>query len=233
MPTRFYLPSSGTPAISPAFAFWNDTSIATRRELVTIKISSTLTSFSFADSDATDKDILFSQFISSPIVAQTISAQTIQIVVRAREYDANRNLFLAWRINVVSNDGSTLRGGIIPFRRDNTEFSVPSIRSCYDTTTSTEVIAQDGDRIVVEIGAGGDPNAGWDHDCDVQFGDDSGSDCGANDTNTGTSSPWLEFANTLTFLTTNVKTINGLVKSSVKAFNGLAIDAVANINNLI
>ena len=59
MATRFYLPSTGAAAISPnPDAAWEDVSILARLAAVTTKIASAMTTVSFLDNDASNKDIL-------------------------------------------------------------------------------------------------------------------------------------------------------------------------------
>lgn len=202
MATRFYLPSSGAAAVSPSYtAGWEDTTIASRLKCVTTKISSAMTTVSFTDADATNRDVLFRQYVSDPIVGQVISSQTIKFQIRAKERATTCNLFTAWNIKVVSNDGSITRGTITNMERDATEASETTLTNRQETSTSTAVTAHSGDRIVIEIGMGGDPAAGSDHDSDISVGDDSGTDLAENDTDTAANNPWVEFANTLTFFT--------------------------------
>lgn len=202
MATRFYLPSTGAAAVSPAFsAGWENSSIASRLRCVTTKIASAMTTVSFTDSDATNQDILFRQYVSDPIAQQVISSQTIEIQMRVKERDTSCNLFLAWNIKVVSNDGSVVRGTITNMERDATEASAVALVNRRETSTSTEVTAHSGDRIVIEVGMGGDPGAGSDHDSDMSVGDDSATDLAEDDTDTDADNPWVEFPNTLTFYT--------------------------------
>ena len=201
MPTRFYLPSTGAAAVSPAYSSgWEDTSIASRLKCVVAKISSAMATVSFLDNDATDKDILFRQWVSDPIAAQTIAAQTVKIQVRGQEAGEARNMFLAWAIKVMSNDGTVERGVLVALQRDATELdSTPTLTNRGDSATSTQVVALVGDRIVIEIGGGGDPGLASDHDSDLSVGDDNVSDLPENDTTTTANNPWVEFANALSW----------------------------------
>lgn len=202
MATRFYLPSTGAAAISPtSSAGWEDTSINSFLRTVTTKISSTMTTVSFTDSDATNKDILFRTYVSDPIAAQVIASQTVGFQMRCAERALSCNMFLTWNIKVVSNDGSIVRGTITSMERDGTEAVVGTLTNRRETSTSTAVTAHSGDRIVIEVGMGGDPAAGSDHDSDISIGDDSGTDLPENDTETNAYNPWIEFPNSITFWT--------------------------------
>lgn len=200
MATRLYMPSSGTAAVSPAYSSgWEDQSIASRLKCVKTKISSAMTTVSFTDSDDTDRDVLFRQYTSDPIAAQTIAAQTVKIQMRCAEVGQFRNMFLAWAVKVMSNDGSIERGVLVALQRDGLEATVTTLTNRSDSATSSQVVAQQGDRIVIEVGMGGDPTLGSNHDSSLSIGDDSGSDLPEDDTSTDAFNPWVEFANTVTW----------------------------------
>jgi hypothetical protein len=233
MATRFYLPSSGDAAVSPAFdAGWEDTHEGQRYKLVTTKISSAMATHVFTDSDYSDRDCLFHQYVSDPIAAQTISAQTVKIQFRCYEDSALHDLYLSIGIRVVSNDGATVRGTILAVTRDATEAVVSTLTNRKITPTSTEVVAQSGDRIVIEIGMGGDPQqfGAMNHGSGISFGDDSATDLGENDTDTSAYNPWVEFANTISF--SNIKTVLGLTRTSVKTIDGLVLASIKSVQQL-
>lgn len=200
MATRFYLPSTGEASCSPAFdAGWEDTSIAERRAAVTSKINSAMTSVEFTDNDSTDRDILFAQYVSSPLAAQTIYAQTTRIRIRGLQSQSSNNLFLAWGMRVVSNDGSVVRGTLVPIRRDNNTLSSTTLTNRADGYTCPSLAIQSGDRIVIEVGVGGDPTEGYTHGSTLSFGDDSDTDLPNTDGETSPYNPWVEFSQTLLF----------------------------------
>ena len=200
MATRFYLPSTGAAAVSPAYsARWEDTSIAAGLKCVTVKISSAMTTVSFVDVDATNKDILFRQYVSDPISAQTIAAQTVRYQIRGSEIGLGNNLLADIDIRVVSNDGTVVRGTILSTRAAGGEYNTTLENSFVTTTSSTEVIASEADRIVIEIGQGGDPDVGGTHSGSLSIGDDSGTDLPEDGTDTNPYNPWVNFANSITF----------------------------------
>jgi hypothetical protein len=202
MATRFYLPSSGAAAISPAYtAGWEDQTIAARLPTSTTKASSAMTTVSFTDANAANRDVLFRQYVSAPLAGQYIAAQAMKIQMRVKQRAADCNLFLTWNIKVVSNDGTVVRGTVVNMRRDTTEAEPTAITNRQDTLTSTAVTAHSGDRLVIEVGLGGDPATGSDHDSDMSIGDDNGTDLPENNSATAANNPWVQFTNDLTFYT--------------------------------
>jgi hypothetical protein len=207
MATRFYLPSSGASAINPAYsAYWNGTQQSgaadgfARYALVTTKIGSSMATISEdGNTDTTDSAYIYGQWVSAPIAAQTISAQTLKLQIRALEENARANQFVAISVRVLSNDGTTVRGTILQ-DKDGTEIAT-SLTNRGHSATTTEVTASANDRIVIEIGTSGNPDTGSggdSHDCDMRIGDASGSDLPENDTGTDDYNPWVEFANNIT-----------------------------------
>lgn len=166
--------------------------------MVTTKISSAMTQQTFADSDSTNKDILFRQYISDPIAAQTLTAQAVKLQIRGSETSTNNNLFLSWVLRVLSNDGTVVRGTMVAINRGATELAT-SLTNRADSATSTQVVAESGDRLVLEVGTGGDPTAGSDHSGSISIGDDSGTDLPEDETTTAANNPWMEYAGTIVF----------------------------------
>ncbi len=208
MATRFYLPSTGAAAVSPAIAAtWELTSPNLQRlRCVTTKWNTPVSNWlDDQDQDMLDKDNILLQYVSAPLNGnQTIAAQTVSICIQIREFDLESNLYLSWKVYVVSNDGSTVRGTIVPHRRDGLEF-ILSLRTRYDTLTSSAVNVLDGDGIVMEIGAGGDPNdatADLGHQFQLRIQDVTAyADLDAvDDVATATYNPWVNFGtDTLVF----------------------------------
>lgn len=205
MATRFYLPSSGAAAISPnPDAAWEDTSILARYKCATTKSSSAMTTVSFTDANNTNRDILFRQYVSDPINAQTLQAQTIKYQIRGSQNDIDNNMFSTIGIRVLNNTGSSVTGTVLAVTRDNSELVLTALTNRQFTATSTQVVANQGDRIVIEIGTGGDPaNSGSQgHDSDLRIGDAAASDLAENDIAITDDNPWVEFVtDTITFST--------------------------------
>lgn len=196
MATRFYFPSSAVAPASPAYsAAWDDTSVAVRVKTVTTRLSTFILSKAFADSDNTDKDILFIQYVSAPLAAQTISAQTIKFQMRGYELSSNNNLYFA--ITIRSWNGSSFQT-LLALTRDDTELATSFTNRSFTATTSAVTVGE-GDYLVIEIGVGGDPGPPADHDSQISVGDNASTDLPEDDTETSVYNPWLEFPNTISF----------------------------------
>lgn len=206
MATRLYLPSSGTPpaGFTPAFdAAWEDTSIGARLPCDTAKASTAMTTVSFTDADATDKDILFRQYISLALTAgQTITGnQEINSQMRVAETAAANNLFLVLGIRIVAADGSTVQKTVVVVVRGDTEaVTTLTNRSNAPSSELTNYTTVAGDRIVVEVGLGGDPLTGSTHSGDMRIGDADPTDLPADETTTTDNNPWVQLTDTLTFV---------------------------------
>ena len=224
MATRFYLPSSGAPAVNPPYGGdagnWDNTSFAARMALVITPSSTTMTTVADTVSIKTNQDHLYRQGVSDPINAQTIPSQIIKFQIRTQESNTAANLFTSLEIRIVSQDGATVRGTILTLERDDVEWENALVNRQFVSSLTTQVISQANDRIVIEFGQGGDPTGGGNHnDGTMRIGDNGGSDLPENDTDTNDYNPWVLFANTITFavaaittpLDTAVLTANGQV----------------------
>lgn len=218
MATRFYLPSSAAAAISPTEdAAWDVNTTLSRMKCSPTKVGDAMTSFSFDDSNLTNRDVIRAQFISDPIEAQTIAAQTLEFQARFLESDALNNMFAALCVRVLSNDGTTVRGTILALTRGATEFAT-SLTNRRMTATTTSVTSQNGDRIAIEIGAGGDPSTlSPGHDFTVRLGDAAASDLPEDETSTSDFNPWVEFPNTITFQSPDATMAGALATASTIA----------------
>jgi hypothetical protein len=198
--TRLYFPSSGSAAVWPVFsADWEDTTSASpaRRPLQRFPSGTAMTTVSFTDLNADDRDILMYQGVSLPLSgAQTVVAQRVRLSLRASETLATNNMFVTWNVRVFSNDGGTLRGTVLGVTRDDVE--VATSLTCRDVlTVGSAVSAQDGDRIVVELGVGGDPLTS--HDSSIRVGDAATGDLPSDDASTSDLNPYIQFEQSFTF----------------------------------
>lgn len=222
MATRFYLPSTGAAAVSPAYSgSWDDTTHAgSRLKCVVDKISSSMTNVDISgDGDNTDKDYLIQQWVSDPIAEQTISAQTVKLQIRAFEDSSSNNQYIALTVRVCVNDGSSYRGTILALSRDDTELTPSLLTNRSFSATSSAVDAEEGDRIVIEIGFGGDPGPPASHDGDLSIGDDSGTDLPEDDSESSAYNPWFEFASDISFPSAGV-TVTPAAITAVAASTG-------------
>jgi hypothetical protein len=228
MATKFYLPASGTAGQDPAWSasWYNATGFtAAKLKAVTTKINSGLVTKSLTEADITDRHFASGMWISEPLSAQTIAGGTvITCSIRCSEDNAKNNLSLHWQIRLLQSDGTTYRGNVIAFTDDTTE-AYTSLRSLTGSVTLAaspggDVTVGVGDRLVIEMGIGGDPaSGGGSHNSTMSIGETSaGADLDASDADTGEDNPWVNFSNSLTFSGTNMqvdigdvwKTVSGL-----------------------
>jgi hypothetical protein len=102
VPSRFYLPaSSAAPGVSPPIgAEWEH--VRTERRITsTVKAGSAFATTTYTP-DAVDHlvnaDAHVVQFISDPLAAQSIPAQTLSIAIRISEAHSSNNQFLTWKV---------------------------------------------------------------------------------------------------------------------------------------
>ena len=185
MATRIYLPSTGTAPVSPAFnTNWADTADATRFPCVFDTASSTaMATTQYRDNSNKNEAHLIHQWVSTnQIAGQVISAQTIKFQMRGLELNANNDMVFAISVRVCSPDGTTIRGNVLDVSSDDSELPTGTLTNRSFSATSSEVTAQAGDRIMIEIGCAGDPSGGNNHDVDIRIGDNAGADLAENDT---------------------------------------------------
>lgn len=160
MATRLYLPSTGTPPISPAFdASWDLTGSAVRRQARRGRINSAQSDSSISETSATVVDVLHAQYVFGPIGAGAITG-TIKGQIACREANTNADYRAQIVARVVSSDGATVRGTL--YGPDTAALSSEFNASASATVnrqfprggaqTVTSVTAQEGDFIVIEVG---------------------------------------------------------------------------------
>lgn len=213
-PTRFYLPSTGAAAVSPAYASqWDDTvNAASRLTMVRTRINSafaTITPMETTSSSVIGLDLLARQYVSEPIVGdQTISGT---LNGQMRMSDTSPTTQGDWTpqmiVRVVSNDGSTVRGTTHggDTRTTNVDEITATLRNQRNPATGispvtlSSVSALDGDRIVVEIGARNQNFSTANVGINVRFGDNNASDLTEGGTETTDLNPWIEFSMNINF----------------------------------
>lgn len=199
--TRFYIDSGESPEVEPAsIGHWDHYDQFVSRRLNTVKQASTILEFAIAyDEETHDEDVncLWFQGVSAPLAAQTIPVQTIKLVMFGFEDDLANNLFLTWRVAVINSLGVEVKQ-LLDETRDGIEFGAektPTTR--YDEAECESYACAAGDRIVVEVGLGGQPSSGM-HNGALYAGDD-GDDFLAADYEEGGYAPWIEFCHALIF----------------------------------
>ena len=204
--TRLYLPSTGTPSVSPAFdAEWDITASAVRRSAVTTRISSAQTTFSAGSISGALQDALAVQYVSAPIAAGPITG-TVKGQIRATRAGslggAPGGIRAQIIVRVVSNDGSTFRGTLYAGDLDTTSTDDPASEFASSDTNRTfprgapvtvsTVSAQTNDRIVIEVGARRQGSLAA--AASLTLGDDSATDLPEDETTTTANNPWVEFS---------------------------------------
>lgn len=207
MATRFYFPSAGTAAVSPATQSYTHVT-ATRRPLV-IADSSALGNIGLIP-DAADHlvagDTFFQQFISQPLGIQTFtSGDAFKYAVQCVESNGSNQLQVQIWMGIVSGDGGTALATLRSKVLEGTEVATTITNRFYSGTLSGGYTTSGGERLVIEFSLSGTPIAAGGvqgHNGTMRFGGSASSgDLPENDTETGlTFRPWLEFSNTIVFM---------------------------------
>jgi hypothetical protein len=193
---RLYFSTAQTPDVSPAFAAWTTTTSVDRRKLLNAKEAGEAMASVFFASTTTLR--LLRQFVSLPLKAQTVTGN-VKCQIRALDNDLDGNITARLLAKVVSGDGLTLRGVLLAIAdySTGTFFAASERNKAFangDAVSSVD--AQEGDRLVVEIGCNAPSGGG----VQVDFGAPSAtSDLPENETETGNLVPWIEFSNGLVF----------------------------------
>jgi hypothetical protein len=205
MATRFYLPTTGTPAISPAVngTSWPQSSLNFARiTMVTARIGSAMATIAGTEDAATGNQII-RQFISASLSAQTISG-TIKGAMRCLAVPSGSPGTLAVRVAKCASDGTGVTE--IMAVQTSSDVTVPPVPPTSGLTnrrleqgsndftlelTNTGVNA--GDFLIVELGYN-DITTNTSRHFDISFGDDSVTDLPEDETTTTADNPWVEFS---------------------------------------
>ncbi len=230
MGTRLYFDATAAPAITPGFdAGWSDTSEAVRRRLrdfahryhdTTAATGSQIGPWSgTAGTKALDR-----QYLSDPLVAQTISG-TIKGQVLPFEIATADNVDDVFTtIKVVSNDGSTVRATLVAFGAYGTRSEFTTLTTGRNTSF---LVAQalssytciDGDRLLIEIGYS-NSTAGTTPEAAAKWGRGTQGSSDALEANTGTSgNPWIEFSGAVLFQRTRFYFSQDAYATNTPAYN--------------
>jgi hypothetical protein len=231
MARRFYLPSSGTAALTPtANAAWSHVNAVYRPMSVTK--GGTASASSTYSPDAADHlvagDAVNVTFVSTEVLAaQTITAQAVKLAIQASETNAGNNLSLAWEVYAVTSNG-TVRGTLVSKRTAGTELPT-AITGRFASVTCAALAVQDGDRLVLRVGYSGTPvGAGGvqGHNGTVRLMDvNAQGDLPESDGSTSAIlNPWLEFANDLAW-----QQAQGTTGSLAVTLGALALAATATL----
>jgi len=188
--TRFYLPSTGAAEVSPSFSVWTNTTGADRVRCVTKQVYSSFATKG-TDTAADAGTYLNRQYVSDPIAGQTISGY-VSGEVRGAYSGTVSDVSSEVIIKIVSNDGQTLRGTLLDFTFGTANYDT-SLKSYWipQCTAVTPVAAQNGDRIVIEIG-GSRSTGSSSPTINQEFGDSSAANEVEGSTTQG--NPWIGFS---------------------------------------
>lgn len=210
MATRFYFPASQDAPVGPSVNSGWDHVNGTYRMMITASDASALATTSYAPDSSdciNDYDSHHRTYVSPPLQAQTIGAQTVKAQFQCLESHASNNVKLTIRIFRTNRTG-TEQDELVSLTRASGAELATSLTNRTWTATSTSRTFSAGDRICVEIGVGGLPTSGGGtncHNASIRWGcDASAGDLSEDETDTLlTKRGWLEFATT-TILFENV-----------------------------
>jgi hypothetical protein len=208
--TRIYLPSTGASAVNPAYSGdWEKTSQAgaRRRCIVGGKSVSAMASITMTETSLTaNYDMLAQQWVSDPIAAQTIMG-TVRGQLRASEANIAADADIAIIIYVVNSTGTGVRGTLLSYFPAviTNEFALTTLtnRMFPASTAVNSVTAQDGDRLVIEVGTRMFNTINTAYNILINFGDNAATDLAVDNTTTTANTPWIEFSQGIIFYQTN------------------------------
>lgn len=238
MATKFYLPSSGAAAATPAWStsWYNATGFSAEKlAAVTAKANSGLVTKTLTEADVTDRHFAVGMWVSDMLAAQTIANGTVITgSMQASEDNTKNNLSLHWIIRLVGSDGTTYGNTVVAFSDDATEANATLRSLAFTNTLSGGVSVTAGDRLVIELGIGGDPaSGGGSHNSTMRIGETTaGADLAYTDADASTTAvPWINFSNSLVFLSCpTVTTQNCSNVQSTSATGNGTIGSTANGN---
>lgn len=204
MATRLHLRATATPIVSPAFpATWENTASAANRQAATTASGSDTLASTGNITWTAGQDCLARQFVTGPLKGgQTISG-TVTAYARAAESNLDDNASTRFGVHVVSADGATVRATLLAVGNYGTSTEYTRVatytnRRFASAQALTSYTTQTGDRIC--IGMGHSDVAGTTPGAEIFFGSSSGSDLGANESETANNNPWVEFSADLEFI---------------------------------
>lgn len=201
MASRFYMQASGTPNISPAVdAGWEQSGQVTRLDTEMKQYVSAVTAL--ANSSAitvpvtTTQQIVGYQFITPrtflPVRLDT--SVTFSMVIRGLENATTNNVFLAYVLRAVSQDGGTVLGTLSSSMTNaGTEFTGSAETRIFTATAITATTLSEPFRLVLEVGGHAQgPSAGGSYT--YRVGTNAASDFALTSALTTDLNPWWELS---------------------------------------
>lgn len=211
MPTRFYFTSDaltgiGVPTVTQDASWEQFGSLSSW--LSSRKLGSSFMTRSLSETSTSGTyDSCQQQFVSKPLAAQTISG-TVKAIMRCAESNVAADMRSQMVIRVVSGDGGTVRGTLLAHDTSvlSNEWNLTTLQNrkfplnwSGGGAALTSVVAQAGDRIVVEIGNRAHNTSATQYYGYIETGDGATNDCAENETDTLQYNPWIEFSQNLVF----------------------------------
>lgn len=199
MATRFYMDDAVAAPITPAFdAAWEQTGAADRfysqRKGQVTAIGTLANQAAKTVPITTTQQILARQYITEGMPRRTRVLARISMVIRTVESASTANVFLAWVLRAVSNDGSTVRGTLgSSMTNTGTEFPTTAATRIFTLAglSGTPLTLEEGDRLVFEIGGHAQaPTAAGTYT--LRFGNSAATDFALTSALTTNLNPWWE-----------------------------------------
>ena len=192
MATRFYLASTGSAPVSPAYhSYWSKTGQAVRRPCGTTGGGTALTDFTTTETFATQETILVAQFVSDQMPAQTISAGTeLRTVLSAHEGATAAGAYLLVLVRVMNSAGTVERDILWT----GIGMSLTTAAKTYTQlgTYGSNLSVSNNDRVVIEFGWDAQNTVTSSQSATLRFGD-TGTDYAYTSGLTSViRRPWLE-----------------------------------------
>lgn len=211
MPTRLWFPDALAAPVTPPApsggAEWEHIN-SVQRYLLRRPDDSALATTAYtpdAADDLTNRDACHRQYVSERLRAQTLNGN-VKAQWQCSETFANDNLFLSLKILVCSADGSTTRATLLALTRATSlELATSLTNRTFPSTALSSYACALGDRLVVEVGVGGNISSGTGgtigHNASIRWGCVASSgDLPEDESTTATTwRAWLEFSNTFLF----------------------------------
>ena len=221
MATRFYFQAGTTPPVSPAFAAgWNSTTGMVRLKMDTSKVATAFTDYPSSSNPFGGSYSGVAQFVSRPLNgAQTITATGLRpIVARVRNNSGLSDKEVAFVLRVCNQAGTAFRGTLLAQTFSNgADFSGSYTSRVPAQDNMTSVAAQDGDRLVLEIGFRNNTSGAGNNS--YELGDSASSDLGTAAGETNQYNPWCELVSvTLSFQVEGGTDYTKTISNSIRTF---------------
>jgi len=188
MATKFYLTNTAADISPTVKGGWSDASPVVFRKLGKEPEGS----YGSNSNASTEDDTVAAIFVSDPIGGQTITG-TVNGMVMSEHASGSGSTTLSWHVYVSQGDSTSLtRGTLVNHQLSTASGLTTTLRgNALASESVSSVAAQQGDRIVIEIGSEGDFGTV------VGYGG-TGSDLTSGSTTTNNPG-WIEFSMDLSF----------------------------------